>query len=307
VSQKDERAKAIDKVRKLRARAEGAGSSEVEVEKAMLEMGKLLDTFDITMDEVSLAAEECKKVVIEYHDGGTYKLGTVTVAVARFCDCVTYYHKKSNGYKRNPDGTIKRGPNRIDRWGNTRPGHQLKEKPTFQNHFFGIESEAETAAYLMELIREALRSSLNAYKKTQEYKTYPGSKLSLTKSFVEGFASRMVSRLNMMKHEREEELEKARMAREEMGESQNVTDAERAAHLRRQGKSTDLVALKAAKVEDDFHKQFGWKVKYRRGGGGGGSSWTGRTAGGNAAEKVNLSRPVGNGGNYSGTLRLGHG
>jgi hypothetical protein len=305
MSQKDERQKAIEKVRKLRDRAGGMGSSESEVEKAMKSMGELMDTFDITMDEVSLAAEECKLVTISFEDGRTFTLGSVAVAIARFCDCVTYYDKKSNGYKTNPDGTVKYGT-RKNRWGDTVRGHALKQKPTFNNHFYGIDSDAETAAYLMELVREAARTMLKDFQKSETYQTYKGSKLSLTKSFVDGFSRRIVSRLNTMKHEREQEIERAREAREEMGENAAHLDAERAAAERRAGRSTDLVALKDAKVKDDFKAKYGWTVKYRRGNSGG-SSWAGRSAGGSAADKVNLSRPIGNGGNYSGTLRIGHG
>lgn len=303
MSQKDERQKAILKARKLRDRAVGAGSTEGEVDFAMKQLGELMDTFNLTMDEISLAGETCKKVVIEYSDGGTFKLGTVTVAVARFCDCVTYYQKRSNGYKRDAEGKIKRSAPRRDYWGNEKPGHLLKEKPTYENHFYGIDSDAETAAYLMELIREAARTSLKEFQKSETYKNYGGSRLQLTKSFIDGYASRMVSRLNEMKRHREEELEKAREAREEMGEGN--LDHERAAHERRKGNSTSLILLKEKKVEDDFKAQFGWKVKYRSGGGGGSWNGTGRSAGSGAADKVNLSRPVGNGGGHSGQRLLG--
>jgi hypothetical protein len=307
MSQKDERQKAIEKARLLHDRAKGAGSSEQEVETAMRKFGELMDTFNLTMDEISLAGEECKEVELSYDDGRTFRLGTVAVAIANFCDCVCYRSEKSNGYKKNEDGSIKRGPPRIDRWGNERPGHLLKLKPTYTNHFFGLSSDAETAAFLMDMVRNTCIKMVDEFKKSETYKTYHGSKLSLTKSFVDGFASRIVSRLNQMKREREAELERAREARMEMGELDEAGKAaEVAAHERRKGNSTDLVALKDAKVKDEFKAKHGWTVKYRTSRSGG-SSWTGRSAGGSAAEKVNLSRPVGNGGGYRGLLRLGNG
>ena len=91
MTQQDERNKAIARVRKLRARASGQGSSEAEVEFAMRAMGELMDTFAITMDEVSLSAEECVEVCVSHHLGSLFKLGTVAVSVAKFCDCLTYY------------------------------------------------------------------------------------------------------------------------------------------------------------------------------------------------------------------------
>lgn len=297
MSQIEERNKAIERVRKLRNRVACNGSSESEVETAMKLMGQLMDTFDITMDEVSLAAEECKMVELEYADGGTFRLGTVVVAVANFCDCVTYYNKKSNGYKTDAEGKIKR-------CGTT--GRPLKKKPTYVNNFYGISSDAETAAYLMEMIREAAKTMLTDFKKSEVYKNYQGSKLSLTKSFIDGFAGRMVTRLNRLKREREEELAKAREARAEDGEDQSTLDAEVAAHERRAGRSTDLIALKDKKVKDDFKARYGWSVKYRTGFSGT-RSYTGRVAGAGAADKVNLTRPLGNGGGYSGQLKLGHG
>lgn len=295
MSQKDERAKAIDKARKLRDMASRNTSNEQEIETAMRKFGELMDTFNLTMDEISLAGEECKEVTLSYDDGRTFRLGTAAVAIANFCDCVCYRTENSNGYKTTPDGKIKR-------CGVT--GRPLKQKPTYTNHFYGLTSDAETAAFLMEVVRNTCIQMVADFKKSETYKSYHGSKLSLTKSFVDGFASRIVSRLNRMKGEREAELEKAREAREEMGEHATTLDAERAAHERRAGRSTDLVALKDAKVKDDFKKQYGWTVKYRTSRSGG-SSWTGRSAGGSAADKVNLSRPVGNGGNHSGVLKIG--
>ena len=296
MSQKDERNKAIDKVRKLRDRMQGAGSSESEVEFAMTKMGELMDTFNITLDEVSLAGEECKKVVIEHNLGGTYRMGTVAVAVANFCDCVTYYSKGRRVQKTRADGSLVY---------DGKTGRPHYEKPKYENHFFGIESDAETAAYLMEMIRNAAVTSVAEFKKTDEYKNYPYSKTAHTKSFIEGFERRMVRRLNDLKDEREEELERAREARAEMGEDEATLDAERTAHMRRQGQSTDLVELKDRRVKDDFKEQFGWSVKYRTTRSSGGGSYSGRLAGGNAADKVNLSRPVGNGGGHSGQKLLG--
>jgi hypothetical protein len=296
MSQKDERAKAIDKVRKLRDRLSSTGSSESEVEFAMRTMGDLMDTFDITMDEVSLAAEECKTVINTHNLGSVFHLGTVAVAVANFCDCVTYRSQDRKVQKRDKQGNLVFGKNAR---GRLVPHY---EKPTYTSHFFGIESDAETACYLMDLVRGSLVKALADFKKTEQYKTYSYNKTALTKSFVEGYANRMVWRLNDLKARREAELEQARQAREEMGEGS--LDAERAAAERRAGRSTDLVALKDKKVKDDFKAKHGWEVKYRSRSSGGGT-WAGRGAGGSAAEKVNLSRPVGNGGGYSGQRLLG--
>jgi hypothetical protein len=296
MSQKDERQKAIEKARKLRDRAHGAGSSETEVEFAMKQFGELMDTFNLTMDEIHLSGQQCKKIEITHHEGAVFHLGTVAVAVANFCDCVTYRSNACKVQKRTKDGKLV-----FDK----QTGRPHYEKAGYTNHFYGLEQDAEMAAFLMELIRESALAAVKDFKRTDTYKTYHSSKTILTKSFVDGFASRMVRRLNEMKQEREDELEKAREAREEMGEGN--LDAERAAHERRKGNSTDLVALKDKKVKDDFKAQFGWSVKYRTTRRGGGGSWAGRSHGASAADKVNLSRPVGNGGGYSGQLRLGHG
>lgn len=306
MSQKDERKAAIEKARKLRDRAACGGSSEAEIEVSMRKFGELMDTFNLTMDEISLAGEECKKVELSYDDGRTFRLGTVAVAIANFCDCICYRTEKSAGYKLNADGSIKHSAGGYDKHGRWQRSRPLKQKPIYTNHFYGLSSDAETAAFLMEMVRNCAIQMLKDFKKTETYKTYSGSRLSLTKSFVDGFASRIVMRLNMMKRDREQELEKAREARAEMGEHSSTLDAERAAHERRAGRSTDLVALKEAKVKDDFKRQFGWSVKYGRSRSGG-SSYTGRSAGAEAGEKVNLSRPIGNGGGHSGQLKLGQG
>ncbi len=300
MSQKDERNKAIGKVRKLRDRMASTGSSEAEIETSMRVMGQLMDTFDITMDEVSLAAEECKKVEVSHNDGSVFHLGTVSVAVANFCDCVVYRTTGSKVQKRDRNGDLVYGK---DTKGRLKPHY---EKPVYTSHFFGIESDAETAAYLMEMIRSAAKSMLKDFQKTDTYKSYHSSKTGLTKSFVDGFASRIVRRLDELKSQREEEVVRAREARAEMGEDQTVLDTEVAVRERRAGRSTDLVALKDKKVKDDFKEKFGWSVKYRTTHTGGGS-WSGRQAGASAADNVNLSRPIGNGGGHSGQRQLAYG
>lgn len=297
MSQKDERAKAIDKVRKLRDRMAGAGSSENEIETSMKVMGQLMDTFAITMDEVSLAAEECKLVSVDHFEGNTFRLGTVSVAIANFCDCVTYYNAKGKVQKRDKAGE------RVFDKHNGRPHY---EKAGFTNNFFGIESDAETAVYLMEMVRASALKAVAEFKKTATYKECHGSKTMLTKSFVDGFAHRLIRRLDELKDEREAEVVRAREARAEMGEDQQVLDVEVVIHERRKGHSTDLVALKDKKVKDDFKAKFGWTVKYRSSRSGGGS-YSGRAAGASAADNVNLSRPIGNGGGYSGQRQLAYG
>lgn len=299
MSQTTERNKAIEKVRKLRDRMNGAGSSEAEVEFAMTKMGELMDTFNITMDEVSLAGEECKLVTIENKNGSVFNLGTVAVAVAEFCDCVTYYSQGPKVQKTRADGTLVYG---RDSRGRLRPHY---EKRVRRNNFFGIEAEAETAAYLMEMIINSAVKAVKEFKKTPEYKSYVGNKTVHTKSFVDGFASRLCYRLREMKDQREEELEAARQARAEMGEDESVLDAERVAKMRRRGESTDLVALKEEKVKDDFKEQFGWTPTYRTSRAGSYGSYSGRNAGRGAADNVNLSRPVGSGGGHSGQKLLG--
>lgn len=297
MSQKDERNKAIDKVRKLRDRMAGAGSSENEIETSMKVMGNLMDTFAITMDEVSLAAEECKLVKLDHYEGNTFRLGTVSVAIANFCDCVTYYNAKPKTQK-----VDKAGKRVFDK----QTGRPHYEKAGFTNNFFGIESDAETAAYLMEMVRASALKAVAEFKKSATYKEAGGSKTTLTKSFVDGFAHRIVRRLDDLKDQREEEVIRAREARAEMGEDQTILNAEVAVHERRAGRSTDLVALKDKKVKDDFREKFGWSVKYRSSRSSGGS-WSGRSAGASAADNVNLSRPIGNGGGYSGQRQLAYG
>lgn len=296
MSQKDERQKAIEKARKLRDRAHGAGSSETEVEFAMKQFGELMDTFNLTLDEIHLAGQECKMIEVTHYEGTVFHLGTVAVAVANFCDCVTYRTSKSKVQKRTKDGKLV-----FDK----QTGRPHYEKAGYTSHFYGLDQDVEMAAFLMELIRESAVNATKEFKKSDAYKSYGGNKMPFTKAFVDGFASRMVRRLNEMKAKREDELEAARQAREEMGEGS--LDAERAAHERRKGNSTDLVELKDKKVKDDFKAQYGWTVKYRTSRRGGYSGWSGRSHGAAAADKVNLSRPVGNGGGHSGQLRLGHG
>lgn len=300
MSHTEERNKAISLIRKLSSQTIDRGCTEGQAEQAMKKIGALLQQFNLSMDEVSLAAEECKEIRVSIGSTKGNRVSKSTaVAVAKFCDCVVYISKDSPGYARNPDGSVKYG--RASKYARLRP---LKVRGDSKLVFFGLTSDVEMAAYLMETIMAASETSLKEFKKTPEYINFKGHRLAATKSFEHGFASRTSARLNTMKEELEDQLQRAREARVEMGEATTAEMAEEAAKKSGMFKGTDLVIMKQKKVEENFKSKFGWSIKYRQDGGRGPSDYTASSAGRNAANSVNLSRPVGGGG-YSSQLRLG--
>lgn len=276
MNQSVERANAISKIRKLQSQSVDRGCTESQVELAMRKISELLETFDLTMDEVSIAAEECKAITINSGSGKGSQIRMVLVALADFCDCLVH--------------RVNILVNPEDKFGATTIGYK----------FYGFEQDVDMAQYLYELIESSLESELEIFKKTSIYKNYTGHRRSLSASFIDGFASRMSRRLKDIKKERFE----SQSAREEELKRDGFTVDEKPS-LHQTG--TSLIEVKSKKVQDDFKAKYGWKVTYGKRYSKGYSSYDGYNAGQKAASGVSLNRPIGNGGNHSGVRQIGHG
>lgn len=274
MNQSVERENAIIKIRKLQSQTVDRGCTEAQAEFAMRKIADLLQTFDLTLNEVSLASEPCKEIRINTGSGKGSKIRGTLVSLANFCDCVVY---RSNSY----DG----------------PGFDAKKQINYV--FFGLEQDIDMLAYLYEVIENAMNTELDAFKRTETYKTYQGHRLGLTNSFELGFNRRMSSRLSEIKAERNRKTTEYNEALKTDGFE--VDEASKP--FATTGKA--LVEAKLSRVNDEFKKKNGWKIKYGKGYKTNVSSSTGYYAGQKAASGVSLDRPVGNGGGHRQQARIG--
>lgn len=87
MSQHEERAKAILRIRKLQAQTITSGRTEAEVNMAMDKMQQLLIAFDIKMSEVDLREEPCIQIEIDSGCAKSDARSSIVVAIGRYLNC----------------------------------------------------------------------------------------------------------------------------------------------------------------------------------------------------------------------------
>lgn len=266
MSQHEERAKAILRIRKLMDQTTDRGRTEGEMNQAMEQMGKLLTTFNLSMNEVAIRGQEFTTIIVDTGSVKSNAMVNCVMGLARFCDVKVWFTgARKSGYK-------------FDSAGRYRASKAVTNK---MYNFFGAKQDVEMAEFLYKMIDNSLKSETAQFMKSGAYQSLKGirgQKKSALHSFGLGFASRVYWRLTEMKREMEKEI-----------------------HAAESG-PTDLILIKSKVVEEEF-KNLGLglrKSTYQRSGA---NNSTGFAAGSSAGNKINLSRPV-NTGNTSRTLAL---
>jgi len=141
------------------------GCTEAEAMTAIAMVGKLLQKYNLSMDEVQLRDEKCD--TLQIHTGSKHKDGLyyAVSAIADFCDCKVWTVRSKNG---------------------------------LSYSFFGQESDRLMVRYLFDVITSALNTELAAYKTTPEYNrchVRGVSKRGASSSFGIGMGRRISQRL----------------------------------------------------------------------------------------------------------------
>lgn len=250
------------KIRALTAKTVEAGASEAEAEFAMLKVSELLTAFNLTLNEVLL--KEQAYVTKEIHIGSSH-LGVgnwVATGIAKYTDTKVWTSRHR--------GTLS---------------------------YFGMESDVEMAAFLYATIESAYQRSYAEFKLSDTYKNYEGHRKTLNSNFMAGFGSRLNARLNTLFQERKDaERKAAAYHAEKMKNNMIEMSTETAVKIAEQTTGTSLALVDKAKNTEKEFEKLGMKLgragaSYR----GGRYNPNGREAGSNAANKVNLSRPIGGG------------
>lgn len=251
-SPNDALAKVKARIRALAEKTVSNGCTEAEAFSAAEMVGRLLDTYNLSMAEVDLHDEPTKTVVVKHRGVRRTPADGCLMAIAEFCDAKVFTwttwvkSKARKGYT----------------------------KALAEVRFFGLESDAEMAAYLYEVVCRAIETETKAYVRSPLRRA---SGRSATTSFGHGMANRIRERLRAMKAE--------------MTAAQSTTP-----------RGTDLMVLKGKIVEDayeDLSKKLGLRdiPTFTRV-----TNTSAFASGIEAGDKVNLSRPVG--ASKNGPLRL---
>jgi hypothetical protein len=145
------------------------GCTEAEAMAAAEMVGRLLERYALSMDEIDVREEPC--VQIEVPIGGKQRRpidGCVT-AIARFCDCKVWI---------------------------------TRDALTPSYVFFGFEADTTLASYLFKVIDRAMKTEVATFRAA--HPRLAGVSLrGASKSFQQGMAARVADRLNEMHRERD--------------------------------------------------------------------------------------------------------
>jgi len=169
MQQTDELTRVKVRIRALAEKTTSNGCTEAEAMSAAEMVGRLLERYALTMEQVDLRETPC--VQLEVPAGGQRRrpIDGCVVAIARFCDCKVWLSRGELGVA---------------------------------YVFFGLETDAILGRHLFEVIAAALRTELNGFKhrnpRIRDVRLRQAGD-----SFQRGMVARVASRLAMVRAERD--------------------------------------------------------------------------------------------------------
>ena len=168
-SQDTEIARVKARIRALADRTVSNGCTEAEAMAAAEMVGRLLERYALSMEEIDLREARCVQVEIPLPGRQRRPIDGCVPAIARFCDCKVWLAR---------DGA---GPRYV---------------------FFGFETDTALAAYLFQVIGRAMVVELERFRATRPVLRGVPLRQAST-SFQQGMAARLAERLETMHAERE--------------------------------------------------------------------------------------------------------
>jgi hypothetical protein len=179
-----ERAKA--RIRALAEKTVRNGCTDAEAFSAAEMVGRLLDRYMLTMDEVQLRASTCIQNAVPMAGKRRGPIDGCVPAIARFCHCIVWVEDSEAAA---PSPTSAR--------------------PSVKRYvYFGLEADVQMATYLHTIVAQAILSETQDFreKRTQ----LKGERLRLaTRSFQHGLVTRLADRLDALQEARSADLRSA--------------------------------------------------------------------------------------------------
>jgi hypothetical protein len=157
------------RIKALAEKTVSNGCTEAEAMAAAEMVGRLLERYALSMEEIDVREQRC--IQVEVPSGGQRRRpidGCVT-AIARFCDCKVWVSR---------DATM----------------------PSYV--FFGFDADTVLAGYLFNVIDRAMATALTAFRVMHPRLRSVGLR-SASKSFQQGMAARVAARLDEMHQQRD--------------------------------------------------------------------------------------------------------
>lgn len=175
INQQSEIERVKEKIRKLSVKTVANGATEAEANSAMEMVGKLLDHYDLELNDILLSNEKCVYATFKSERKSRSKIDLSIPALAEYCDCIVYWDRDLSVYV-----------------------------------FFGLESDTMMALYLTDYIHKAILSEVEKYKKTDSLylSSYRSRRKTLSTEFMRGMCTRLSSRLRKMKKHRDADIDR---------------------------------------------------------------------------------------------------
>jgi hypothetical protein len=169
MSQVGERERVKARIRALAEKTVSNGCTEAEAMAAAEMVGRLLERYALTMEEIDVRAEPCVRLDIPVGGARRRPIDLCLVALARFCDCKVWL---------------------------------AREEGALRYVFFGFATDTAMAGYLYAVVDRAMATALRHYRADAQ----PGRGADLRRasvSFQQGMAARIAARLEAMHRQRE--------------------------------------------------------------------------------------------------------
>lgn len=154
-----------NKIRALMNKTVENGATESEAFSAMKIVGKLLEEYNLSMDELSVRKESC---VTEFYSTNTKHINEqimVASYVAKFCSTKVWMDRTNKG---------------------------------INIYFFGLEPDVQMSLYLIEMIGSVYQNQFVLFKNSEIYKNFDGHRRVLASNFQKGYANKINHRFNEM-------------------------------------------------------------------------------------------------------------
>ena len=166
------------RIKALAEKTVSNGCTEAEAMAAAEMVGRLLERYALSMEEIDLREERCVQVKVPIGGKQRRPIDGCVTAIARFCDCKVWIAR---------DDMI----------------------PSYV--FFGFEADTALASYLFSVIDRAMRTELLAFR--VDHPRLKGASLrQASKSFQQGMATRVADRLDELHRERDASVAAQRSA-----------------------------------------------------------------------------------------------
>src|SRR3954451_1864406 len=175
-----ELAKVKAKIKGLAAKTVDAGCSEHEAMHAAEMVGRLLDQYNLSMDEIDIREEVCVLGEVPAGSKRRMPVDAAVVPIARFCDVKTWHAKREDG--------------------------------SAVYCFYGFEPDVAMAVHLFTVVAAAVRAESATFKRSEPYAA-AGNRWLATASFQRGLVDRISDRLELLKAKRQSDMERDERAK----------------------------------------------------------------------------------------------